>query len=217
LHGEIAEFVAVDQKRQVPKCWSATQKSEEVAFNSDEYNAVTGYFLHTLALKGTVIKQLTRLQNYSVYNRFRRQGGETFMFHGCRSAANETAILEDGFKVSKCTSGGHNFGTWFAYGAHYSNSGYVFVDPSNTRHIFLCAVSYAHTVLDNQTMRVVGQDCAVPLWLIEYTLPPPVYRPTPARSFMPRSKKRQPNGSSPEVFYVVRDGRWVQEMPKESK
>merc|ERR1719264_2466815 len=90
------------------------------------------------------------------------------MFHGCRSLANEASILADGFSASRCVSGGAGFGTWFAYSSSYSNGGYV-VNLGGTRRIFVCAVSDTKDVaLDNVTMRVVGQDCAYPMWLLTY-------------------------------------------------
>merc|ERR1711971_269385 len=97
--------------------------------------------------------------NRPVYNRFSSNGDETIMFHGCRSQANEDSIIQNGFQVSKCSSGGRNFGTWFAYNASYSNCGYVYVEPSGVRHMFICAVSETYVLLDRQDMRVVGQDC----------------------------------------------------------
>ena len=52
------------------------------------------------------------------------------MFHGCKSAANEEAIVREGFDVGRCTSGGQGYGTWFAYASRYSDNGYALVDPA---------------------------------------------------------------------------------------
>merc|ERR1711870_131225 len=90
------------------------------------------------------------------------------MFHGCRTATNLESILANGFQVKHCIGGGPNFGTWFAYGAQYSNSGYVYTNPAGFRHLFVCVVSSKHAVLDNITMRVVRQGCAYPFWLLTY-------------------------------------------------
>merc|ERR1719245_1716960 len=103
------------------------------------------------------------------------------MFHGCKSLANEALIIADGFSISKCVSGGASFGTWFAYNSSYSNSGYA-INLGDTRHMFVCTVSDTKDVaLDNLVMRVVGQDCAYPMWCLAYTvaLPP---RPSPQAS-----------------------------------
>ena len=99
----------------------------------------------------------------------------------------------------------HDFGTWFAYGAAYSNAGYSFMDSRGFKHLFISVVSYAYTVMDNVTMRVVGQDCAYPQWLVTYFQPSPPPRPSyPAR---PKTENRGKDRS----WYVVRDGQWVLE------
>mmetsp|Transcript_34067 Transcript_34067/g.77695 ORF Transcript_34067/g.77695 Transcript_34067/m.77695 type:complete len:421 (-) Transcript_34067:264-1526(-) len=136
---------------------------------SDEYRAVTDYFVKTLSSNSEVeIAGLTRIQNSHVYSRFLEGGGNTVMFHGCKTSANEASILEKGFMVSCCRARGNGFGTWLAYNASYSNGGYVFRDKAGWSHIFVCVASHHHTVLDDMTMRVVGQDCAYPQWLLTY-------------------------------------------------
>merc|ERR1719221_842227 len=91
------------------------------------------------------------------------------MFHGCRSQENEDSILRRGFQVSQCVSGGANFGTWFAYNASYSDSGFAYEDSDGIKHLFVCVVSEKKVVLDDQRcMRVVAQDCACPVWLLKY-------------------------------------------------
>lgn len=132
------------------------------------------------------------------------------MFHGCKTAVNEASIMRDGFQVSVCTSGGRGFGTWFAYAAQYSNHGYTYVEPVQSeaplKHLFVCVVSYKHTVKDDHTMRVVGQGCAYPLWLVRYT--EPVQVPcAPQLKLLPNGWKAQ----GPRRFFVVRDGEWVLE------
>jgi len=111
-------------------------------------------------------------------------------------------------------SGGAGFGTWFAYGAAYSNSGYVLADPSGVRHIFVCMVSDRYVVKDDCVMRVVGQGCAYPLWLLTYMLQqqpvpvaPQVAAPVPAASVAARRKCQ----ATPQKFFVVRNGAWVAE------
>merc|ERR1712232_1158833 len=104
-------------------------------------------------------------------------------------------IIANGFDVNCCKSGGRKFGTWFAYAASYSNSGFVFVDRQAIRHLFVCVVSSKHVVLDNATMRVVGEGCAYPLWLLKYK---------ESTSKVSRSRKAHtPPAPAPENFYVV--------------
>merc|ERR1711879_943216 len=108
-----------------------------------------------------------------------------------------------------CKSGGHRFGTWFAYGASYSNSGFVFVDRREIRHLFVCMVSSKHVVLDNATMRVVGEGCAYPLWLLTYCVTRSSSTVRAASAPAPKSSK--PTSSASKRFYVVKNGSWVLE------
>lgn len=138
-----------------------------------EHQAVAEYFASTLlACTPVRVRSVTRLHNAEVYRRYSRTvaSGETLMFHGCKTARNEEGIIRRGFDVSCCKSGGARYGTWLAYSATYSNAGYVRVDTSGLRHIFVCVVSYHQVVRDDATMRVVGQDCAYPIWLLKYDL-----------------------------------------------
>jgi hypothetical protein len=71
--------------------------------------------------------------------------------------------------------------------------------------MFICAVSETYVWLDRQDMRVVGQDCAYPLWLLRYTTP------TCSRAWSRSSKKsRNTKAPAPQFFFVVQDGQWVQ-------
>lgn len=179
--------------------------------SSEEYRAVTEYFRATVCTSGITVVELTRLQNPAVYKSF--DGGpdtETIMFHGCKSESNERSIIANGFQVRHCVSGGQDFGTWFAYNAAYSNSGYVFMDRHAVRHLFVCVVSSKHVVLDSTIMRVVGQGCAYPLWLLKYTCGPPSCPTTPVGTASPATSKVH-TASMPRVFHVVRDGAWVLE------
>lgn len=135
---------------------------------SAEYHAVIDYFIATLGRTGVNVQELIRLQDPRVCAHFDSGYKNTIMFHGCRSLVNEQSIIASGFQVKCCESGGPNSGTWFAYGAVYSNGGFVFTDQDGVYHIFVCVVSSKHVVLDNHTMRVVGQGCAYPLWLLKY-------------------------------------------------
>merc|ERR1712154_183455 len=147
-----------------------SQQNVEIGRESAEFHAVTDYFLSTLN-RGDEIYSLTRLQNANVFQRFAANETDeelTVMFHGCRSHTNEESIRMNGFQVSHCRSGGHNFGTWFAYNAKYSDAGYVFMDEEGFHHIFVCVVSRRYVVKDDHVMRVVAQDCAYPLWLLRY-------------------------------------------------
>merc|ERR1711920_238141 len=210
-HLRVLELAMPKSGMRYPACWDSAvggrtrskirRTSRPVEPFSEEYQAVTKYFKATVGCN-TNVQELTRLQNPGVYyNCYVSQGFNTIMFHGCRSQANENSIIEHGFQVKCCTSGGTGFGTWFAYGAQYSNRGYAFVDPDGIRHLFVSVVSSKHVVLDNATMRVVGQGCAYPLWLLKYQC-------EPSSKPIPRKAYKTP---VPRVFYVVRDGSWVLE------
>merc|ERR1712232_356781 len=171
------------------------------------------------------IVSLERLQNREVYSRYApgRSERETVMFHGCKTESNEKSIMERGFQVNKCVSGGANYGTWFAFNAAYSNGGFVYYDNArDVRHMFLCAESDKYVVRDTPDMRVVGQDCAYPLWRLRYKyqrryMAPPVHT-GPLLNIMlgtkivsllrPVRKKRKQNPPV-RVFSEVRDGRWT--------
>lgn len=136
-----------------------------------EHRAVAEYFASTLpACPPVRVRSVTRLHNAEVYRRYSctAASGETLMFHGCKNAGNEESIIRKGFDVSCCRSGGAGYGTWLANSANYSNNGYVRIDSSGVRDIFVCVVSYHHVVRNDATMRVVGQDCAYPLWMLKY-------------------------------------------------
>lgn len=181
-------------------------REQVISPKSDEYDAVTRYFQATLGHE-TVIQSLTRINVPKFHERFLTNGDNTIMFHGCRTAQNEASILANGFRVSSCVSGGMRFGTWFAYKADYSNIGYAFQDPQGWKHLFVCVVSYYHTVMDQMQMRVVGQNCAIPQWLIRYrTVPPPtsVLRSPPPVTLPTKSAHQ----GSERTWYVVRDGKW---------
>merc|ERR1712094_38028 len=102
----------------------------------------------------------------------------------------EDAILANGFQIACCISGGTNYGTWFAYKASYSDGGYTFSDPAGIFHIFICVVCYTNVIRDDMTMRVVGQDCAYPMWMLTYTRPrpPPIL---PRRPIIPRYRNKK--------------------------
>lgn len=181
---------------------------EFVSPKSEEYDVVTRYFEATLGQRCN-IQLLTRLPAPDDASRraFRTDGDHTVMFHGCRSEENERKIVANGFRVSSCLSGGRNFGTWFAYKADYSNIGYAFDDRKGWRHIFICVVSYYHTVLDNNTIRVVGQGCAYPQWLLRYKFQP-LPCPAPAPAAAPARPAAAVSRGNDRTWYVVRNGKW---------
>jgi len=195
----VATLVCKEMQKQVG--------TTKVAAGSTEYDSVVDYFLRTVMVPDAAIVELRRIQNLPVYTRYRPRGSETVMFHGCRSQANEDNIIRDGFQVSCCRSGGEGFGTWLAYSAAYSNGGYAFQDSDGVRHILVCMVSYNHTVMDNHTMRVVGQECAYPVWLLKYK--------TPCNIAVPRAVVVA--RIRPDIFYVVRDGKWVPEVARKMR
>merc|ERR1711971_1484265 len=217
-----------------PSCWTMPQN--DVTYSVDvqagnEYKVVTGYFLKTIARSNVRILELSRLQNQVLWKRFAHHAGhyrdQTVMLHGCRSQANEDAIRKDGFQVSCCRSGGANYGTWFAYQASYSDGGYVYIDAAGVRHIFVCLVAKQSVVRDDATMRVVGQDCAYPFWLLRYThegvLASPVYSPAPVynravvpASVVPYMPEPVPFGERPpKFFFEVRNGHWTKVVVKD--
>lgn len=126
---------------------------------SREFRIATNYFEKTLNYHGSVrFESLTRIRNDEVYAKCAPNAGscETVMFHGCKTAMNEAIIIRDGFQVSKCRSGGENYGTWFVYNADYSNDGYVATDGCGVRRIFVCRVSCSQIKMHSTVMRVVG-------------------------------------------------------------
>lgn len=120
------------------------------------------------------------------------------MFHGCRSADNEESIIQDGFSVPKCVSGGSNYGTWLAYIAAYSDSGFAFDDSQGVRHLFVALVTETDVRRDDgQVMRVVGPDCAYPMYVLTYqrvshlSMAPAVPLARPAGALGPARKHRR--------------------------
>ena len=111
---------------------------------------------------------MIRVQNAEVYQGFQRDGSESLMFHGCKSSTNEASIVQNGFQVSHCVSGGSNYGTWFAYVSSYSNGSFAFNDADGWRHLFVCVVSLHGVKKNNATMRVVSQGGAYPQWIVHY-------------------------------------------------
>jgi hypothetical protein len=165
MQKELLNFSQPD-RRGVPRCWSDMHGIVPLEAGP-ESAAVACYFAATIGFHPD-IKCIVRMQNHEIYNRLKRDAGDTIMFHGCKSEDNEKGIAFKGFQVSRCVSGGSNFGTWLAYGAAYSNSGFVHSDRHGERHIFVCVASRRDVKMDNATMRVVGQDCAYPLWIVTY-------------------------------------------------
>ena len=175
---------------------------EEIDACSPEYEAVTWYFKQTL-FSAAEIHSLSRITRQSVQQRFLSNGDNTLMFHGCRSPHNYERILSHGFKTSCCRSGGPGYGTWFAYNAQYSDTGYAH-QTGGWKHLFVCVVSNYYTVKHDSVMRVVGQDCAYPQWVIKYRTYHRRWHsfPLPARP---------PASMQDRTFHVVRDGQWVPE------
>eukprot|EP01059_Diplonema_ambulator_P007223 TRINITY_DN16715_c0_g1_i4.p1 TRINITY_DN16715_c0_g1~~TRINITY_DN16715_c0_g1_i4.p1 ORF type:complete len:358 (+),score=98.04 TRINITY_DN16715_c0_g1_i4:125-1075(+) len=162
-------------KENVPKFWShtdglvkVTAKEADMALIPLVTTLFGGYGTHREAL---TVKSIERVQNRMAYARYKQataNSPETLMFHGCRTPQNESSIIDNGFQVSKCVSGGKNFGTWFAYNASYSDAGFAYVDGSKFTHLFICAVAQADVKMENDCARVVGQDNAYPLYLVVY-------------------------------------------------
>lgn len=226
-HDDVLAWAAcakVPKGRDVPACWDHGCNAGRIEdLPAAEYEAVTQYFKQSIqrgSCSEPKIVSLERLQNAGVYARYKPGHGEseTVMFHGCRTLANETSILAEGFQVRCCSSGGPGFGTWFAYNADYSNGGYVYRDPDGVAHIFVCVVSNRYIVHDTTIMRVVAQDCAYPLWLLRYkvdtpvrvhTLSPAVTRALQTVSPFPPVRRKRRKNPQVTTFHEVRAGHWV--------
>eukprot|EP01059_Diplonema_ambulator_P015009 TRINITY_DN26078_c0_g1_i1.p1 TRINITY_DN26078_c0_g1~~TRINITY_DN26078_c0_g1_i1.p1 ORF type:complete len:441 (+),score=100.52 TRINITY_DN26078_c0_g1_i1:53-1375(+) len=145
--------------------------AEFVSAGTLEYNTIVGFFIKTLTgaqAVGVAVRYLRRLQNYPVLERYEKKSGkETLMFHGSRTMPNLANIEKSGFLVNKCVSGGANFGTWLAYNSAYSDGGFA-SHQGNDKFLFLCLVKNCDIKLNNDTMRVVGQDCAYPCYIVCY-------------------------------------------------
>ena len=158
------------------KCRDPTmrQSTQAVSINTVEYVLVVKQLLRTLTGNAASIVNVgavNRIWNPKTYSDFIKTVDcrkLTMMFHGCRSLDNEKKIIENGFQVQKCVSGGANFGTWFAYNASYSDSGFAYRNAHGITHLFICMVGDVNVKLHNTTMKVVGQGSAYPLYLIEY-------------------------------------------------
>jgi len=156
----------------LPRCWTG-QKDVliTVPSGSPEFLQVKGHLLHSLNAGGGVqIGKILRVQNAAVYKATRRDASsENLMFHGCKSTENENSIVQGGFSVAKCVSGGAGHGTWFAYNSSYSDGSFAFNDAMGWRHLFVCVVSKHGLKKDDATtMRVVGQGGAYPQWIVHY-------------------------------------------------
>lgn len=196
---------------------TAGGKNGDVLEATAEYRAVHSYFCQTLGSRSVHVHSIARV-NGDGFNRFKPGTAVRAMFHGCKTLENEKSILQDGFKIKYCISGGQNYGTWFAFNATYSDGGFAFNDSFGIRHLFICLVSNAHVVLENETMRVVGQDCAYPCWIIKYTHSQSKQLGT--FRVGPYGRWGQSAAAASSVFapsgYEVQDGQWVpvKEPPK---
>ena len=135
-----------------------------------ERGLVTGHLLESLGKNGAPVQfhKVQRVMNPHTWRQFVHSGDITLMFHGCKTLANETSIVQNGFRIDHCKSGGSNFGTWFAYVSSYSDGSFAFNDSQGWRHLFVCCVSKRQGKKDDNIMRVVGQGCAYPMWIVTY-------------------------------------------------
>jgi len=162
---------ALDQA-EVPRGWTGTHGVVRVE-PGEEFTAVAGYLAHTLEYSPE-IRGIMRVQNYQDFYLFRSDQDNTMMFHGCRrGSGGEQSIAMQGFQIKECQSKWHGKGdgTWLAYRANYSDRGFVFADERGLKHIFVCIASKVQVLLNDQIMRVVGQGCAIPLWIVTYCRP----------------------------------------------
>lgn len=205
------ESIALDFAKQKEK------KEGCLDASSDEYNLVTEYFLNTLGSQDVRIHGLLRVRSERG-TRFRPGSSSRIMFHGCKSTENEARIVHTGFQVTHCVSGGPNYGTWLAYNAAYSDGGFAFNDSKGIRHMFICRVSDAHIVMENDTMRVVGQDCAYPVWIVTYTHSASRGIPTFAVGPYGRWAASLAASVAPTTaFWEAKDGKWVPASPPTTK
>mmetsp|Transcript_84224 Transcript_84224/g.192056 ORF Transcript_84224/g.192056 Transcript_84224/m.192056 type:complete len:447 (+) Transcript_84224:1-1341(+) len=159
-----------------PACWTHSQGNLVRVRIGQEFQAVSGHLMQTLGWTRLSIVDIHRVQNDHVWRRCCRNVSQDpyIMFHGCRSKQNEHNIIEEGFRVDKCVSGGANYGTWLASNAAYSEAGFTFTDPSGFRHIFVCLVSRRTPPVMQQGsdmgghIRVMGQDLVYPMWVVRY-------------------------------------------------
>lgn len=193
--------------------FASERDNEKLATGSGEFKAVEAYFSSTLGARSVTIHSIESVSGGG-RAKFRPGTERRIMFHGCKCLANETRIVATGFQVSSCVSGGANYGTWFAYNAAYSDSGFAFNDASGIRHMFVCVVSNAHVVMDTNAMRVVGQHCAYPRWIVKYTHVNSASQQTfnvgaYGRWGPARSAQGGASASAPNLGHEVRDGQWV--------
>lgn len=155
-----------------PQCWDDTCDNASghlvVPEGSAEYQAVTMYFNERLGPHPAKVGAVFRVQNKGVYKKYKRDAGETIMFHGCKSQSNESSIVQSGFLVDTCKSGGPGYGSWFAFRSSYSDGGYAWEGTDSWRHMFICLVSCFQKKKETPVMRVVGQGGAYPQWIIHY-------------------------------------------------
>eukprot|EP00759_Apiculatamorpha_spiralis_P008099 PhF_6_TR15067/c0_g1_i2/m.23682 len=115
----------------------------------------------------TVLKRIERIQNPNVWNAFHKEKPHRRFYHGCRTLENENSIIQKGFDVKCCASGGQNFGTWFAYDPNYSLGGFAHIDENGHYHLFICDVVTEKPKLHHpDSMIVVGQSMAYPSYLV---------------------------------------------------
>jgi len=155
-------------EQQVLRFANGKGSNGQLCSEGEEYQAVREYFVKRLGARDVNVRGINRV-NAGGGSGFRPGTAQRAMFHGCKCIGNEHDILNDGFKVSKCISGGKSYGTWFAFNAAYSDSGFAFNDLDGIRHLFICLVSNAHVVMETDVMRVVGPGCAFPCWIVRYT------------------------------------------------
>ena len=157
----------------LPSSWVTNGKTpvtHDVPSSSQEFQLVVTHLKATLnAGRNVKVGAVSRVENAKVFHAFKLTEGTAIMFHGCHTEKNEASIINVGFQVHMCKSGGNNFGTWLAYNASYSDGGrYVFQDANGWRHLFVCVASKHGVKKDNEIMRVVGQGGAAPLWIVRY-------------------------------------------------
>ena len=176
----------MDAATGLPCSWTPASGLVEVdntlgpEMDSAEYLMVTNLLSPTSLGRLPELGAVRRVQNAACFLRYRRcasgNGEPTLMFHGCSRGphstplANEDSIVQQGFRVNLCKSGGGSVvGTWFAYAASYSDDNrYAITDAAGWKHLFVCMVSKHDVRKDDAQMRVVGQDAAYPQWVVEY-------------------------------------------------
>ena len=158
----------------LPCSWTAASGLVDVERASAEHMLVASHLAASLDRQSQV-QRVQRVQNAVAFRGYHRSGEQTLMFHGCKTQANEDAIVREGFRADLCKSGGRGYGTWFAYASSYSDRSFALplAERTGYKRLFVCLVSKHAVKRDDAPsvtprMRVVGPGGAYPQWVVTY-------------------------------------------------